>query len=422
MRIRTWLAGGLTALLAACSSPTPAPGPVSTPPAQGRAADVATLLTRLEAVHPAPYHSVPAAAIRAAADDLASRAGTLRDDQFLVEVMRLVAKLGTGGRDGHTGVWPWLNERLLRRLPLRLWEFPDGVYVTGATSAYRDLVGSRITAVEGTPIDRVLAAVEPLVPRDNPTTVLAFRPAYLVCAQVLTGLGLAPNTERITLTVAAPGAAPRAAPIDTVPALNSASLIGGWEWTLPGRPGSLSLGHLDDEYHVEYVAARRAIYFQYNAVHPAGTTLADALHTAMRDHRVDRVVVDVRFNHGGDNTTYGAFVRALAAADIDRPGRVYLLVGRLTFSAAANFAAELVDAAEHVRVIGEPSGGSPNQYGDQAEIRLPYSGIGLTSANTWVEVVPDQGLAVVPDLPVPLSAADYFAGRDPALHKALTGW
>lgn len=149
--------------------------------------------------------------------------------------------------------------------------------------------GSRITAIEGTPIERMLAAVEPLVPRDNPTTVLAFRPAFLVCAQVLTGLGLAPNADRIT------------------------------------------------------------------------------------------------------------------------------------FSAAANFAAELVAAAEHVWVVGEPSGGSPNQYGDQSEIRLPYSGIGLASATTWVEVVPDQDLAVVPDTAVPLPAADYFAGRDPALHRALAG-
>jgi hypothetical protein len=86
------------------------------------------------------------------------------------------------------------------------------------------------------------------------------------------------------------------------------------------------------------------VYFRYNAVQPAGSTLADALRVAMRGKDVDRIVIDVRNNHGGDNTTYAAFVDYLASPEIDQPGRVDVPV---PFTAAAYFAGRdpVLDAA-----------------------------------------------------------------------------
>jgi hypothetical protein len=52
----------------------------------------------------------------------------------------------------------------------------------------------------------------------------------------------------------------------------------------------------------------------------------------------------VRNNHGGDNTTYAAFVDYLASPEIDQPGRVDVPV---PFTAAAYFAGRdpVLDAA-----------------------------------------------------------------------------
>lgn len=97
-----------------------------------------------------------------------------------------------------------------------------------------------------------------------------------------------------------------------------------------------------------------------------------------------------------------------------------MLAGRLTFSAAGNFAAELADRAEHEVFVGEPTGGAPNQFGDHVAIELPHAGITVTSAKVWVEVSADDRPATGPDLPVPFTAAAYFAGRDPVLDAALT--
>ena len=61
----------------------------------------------------------------------------------------------------------------------------------------------------------------------------------------------------------------------------------------------------------------------------------------MDEGGVDRVVVDLRNNGGGDNRRYGPLLEALRDPRIDRPGRLFVLIGRLTFSAAGNFATDV---------------------------------------------------------------------------------
>lgn len=71
-------------------------------------------------------------------------------------------------------------------------------------------------------------------------------------------------------------------------------------------------------------------------------------------------LVDVRLNGGGDNTTYHPLVSALRGRAVNRPGRLVLLTGRVTSSAASNFVAEL-QSLTRVRIVGETAGGSPHR-------------------------------------------------------------
>ena len=92
----------------------------------------------------------------------------------------------------------------------------------------------------------------------------------------------------------------------------------------------------------------------------------------------------------------------------------------MTFSAAGNFVAE-VERTTKARLVGEPTGGAPNQWGDGSLITLPATGWEVQVANQYVEVTTrsDTRTAVEPDIRVPVRAADFFAGRDPVLDAAL---
>jgi C-terminal processing protease CtpA/Prc len=130
--------------------------------------------------------------------------------------------------------------------------------------------------------------------------------------------------------------------------------------------------------------------------------------------------VDARLNGGGDNTSYGPLLAALRARSVNRPGRLVLLTGRVTFSAGGNFAAE-VDAFTRARIVGEPAGGSPHNYGDSTLVELPTLGWTVYVPPEYVEVLGrvDEPVALEPDVAVQIGAADHFAGRDPVLAKAI---
>lgn len=131
-----------------------------------------------------------------------------------------------------------------------------------------------------------------------------------------------------------------------------------------------------------------------------------------------RVVVDVRLNHGGDNTTYAPLLDVLSRPAVQR--KLVLLTGRSTFSAAGNFVAD-VDRGTTAKLVGEPAGGAPSQWGDAAAIPLERVGLTLHVATSYWEFGPpgDTRAETPVDVPVELTAADFFAGRDPVLARAL---
>ena len=128
------------------------------------------------------------------------------------------------------------------------------------------------------------------------------------------------------------------------------------------------------------------------------------------------VVVDVRLNHGGDNTTCGALLGAMD--ELSRRKTVVLLVGRSTFSAAGNFAAD-VDALPRVRLVGEATGGAPSQWGDSQIVEIPSAGLIARIATSYQRFGKPSALTTRPDAAVQLTVEDFLAGRDPVLDRAL---
>ena len=126
------------------------------------------------------------------------------------------------------------------------------------------------------------------------------------------------------------------------------------------------------------------LYVGYNSALASTFEFASVLERFSGEVRaVRRVIVDVRLNGGGNNQSYRPLYSVLASPRINRPGRLYLLVGRATFSAAGNFAAE-IDRYTRAVLVGEPTGGGVNQYGDATTITLPATGWEVHVATSYV--------------------------------------
>ena len=109
--------------------------------------------------------------------------------------------------------------------------------------------------------------------------------------------------------------------------------------------------------------------------------------------------------------------------EIDKPGRLFVLTDRVTFSAAANFTTEIEQSTRAI-FVGEAPGGGLNFWDDVTWEHLDDYVVPMRvaiSTRYWEKsTADDPRLAIEPDLAVPTLAADYFAGRDSVLDAALT--
>jgi hypothetical protein len=394
----------------------PTASPAAPSRREAQAEDARYLVAQMKQLHPDLYHGVARALFERAARSFVDAAPTLTPEQFLVEVMRIVALPSLRGRDGHSGVFP-MHEGATHAFPIRLYDFTDGLFVVDALPPYRQLVGAEIVAVEDTPLGLVRKRLEPLVSRDNASTVRARFPTTFVTSEVLEGIGVATG-PRPKMTLRYPSGRTVTRRLEPIPMHDYLTWIGArFLWSLPSDPKVLYLSRMEREQWVRYLPRERIVYAQYNVVEYPGTIM-DGIEEAL-GRGARKVVLDLRHNGGGDNTTYSSLVDLLSRRRIEREVRLYVIAGRTTFSAAGNLVGEIAQET-NAMMVGEPSGGSPNQYGDQQLIKLPHSGINAYVPVYFVEAVPgDNRAAIQPDIPATLSSSAYFGRRDPALEAIV---
>ena len=185
-------------------------------------------------------------------------------------MMRIAALVG----DGHTRVDPRKDAKFgMPSLPLKLYLFDDGLYVRAAAPAHAALVGARVEAIGGVPVDEAMRRAAQLASRDNAMGPALFIPLYLGMPQLLHALQLSavPDAAVLTLrkdgrgwseTVASGAVAPLWPPDTDI------SLVTPPGWvdarTTPQPP--LWLQEPLSYHRLVELPARRAVYAQLNMV------------------------------------------------------------------------------------------------------------------------------------------------------------
>jgi hypothetical protein len=179
------------------------------------------------------------------------------------------------------------------------------------------------------------------------------------------------------------------------------------------------------EFHwFEKVPDADALYVQLNNVvdDPDETLSAFGirLRKYLSENPTRNIVLDLRHNNGGNTSLYVELLRTLIAHTSKEGNRLYVIIGRMVYSAAGNLISDLERLASPV-FVGEPSGGFGNQDGDESFVILPYSGIrGFLTSVWWQLGHPwDKRTSIVPDIPVQLTADAFFSGRDPVMDTVL---
>ena len=442
LRSRRWIA---LSILAPLLSPSMSPSqeaaaverriPVLT--AAQWTADLQVLAERLPEVHRDAFHTISRDEFQREIDDLERRIPAIEDHEVIVELARIAASIG----DGHTGLLLTDHERNgFRRYPIVLYDFTDGLHLVAAPRSLAHAVGGRVTRIGNTDTEEALRRVAPLVPRDNEMGVRRLGPLYLRIPEVLEALGLIDDMERGTFTIEKDG---RQMVVELEPVAagrmpDRTALVLPADGSRLGEadlasmrdsqaPVPLYLRHPETPYWFEWIPENRMLYVQSNGISNDGEIpMAEFfahVFAAADSLPLERLVIDVRNNGGGNNMLNAPVVLGIVRRpEIDREDRLFVVIGRTTFSAASHLVTYL-ERFTHATFVGEPTGGSPNHFGDARRIELPNSGLRVAASTIyWQNSLPvpfEERVWTPPEIAAQLTSADWAQGIDPALEAIV---
>ncbi|HET6164923.1 MAG TPA: hypothetical protein VFG37_14735 [Planctomycetota bacterium] len=405
------------AFVAAAQEALPVP---ATPPAELRVQrwreDLAFLAKELPARHKNLFFQLPREEFEAAVEELDEAVARRSDDELVVEFMRIVASAG----DGHTSVQPGRGPVAWTRLPIRLKKFSDGLRVVAIARGREAALGAEVSAVGGVPVDEAWRRVASIVAHENESALAAFAPGDFEVPFLLHGLGLAPDGAHASFRVRDDAGKESELDLDTTPSPNTAL---GLVTAQTKEKTPLWQSHPDATYWFEWVESSKLLYLQYNACRNDAAKpfaeLCSELFAAADAHEVERFVVDVRRNGGGDSTVIAPLFQGLGARrKLRAKGRLFVAIGPATFSSAMMNALQM-RAGYGALLVGEPTGGKPNAYGEVKSFELPHSKLLVQYSTQYFEQVPGDPASVEPDVVAPLSWAHWSEGRDPVLEAVL---
>ena len=395
-------------------------------------ADLRFLAEQLPKRHKDLFHEMSREQFAAAVKDLDRRIPTLTREQVIVEFARIVALI----RDGHTRIreFPFGSKIGFHSYPIYLYQYKDGLFVQAADPQFREAVGGRVVKIGNSTVEQAWDAVRPLVCRDgdNEMSVNAIAPVLLVSPEVLHALGMVDDPDHAPFVIERDG---RQQTVILKPASDSFAPNHGPTWRKPANwidardsakaPTPLWLKDPQNFFWFEYLTDSRTAYVQYNVVadkdNETVSDFAARLFEFVAAHAVDRLVLDVRLNGGGNNyLNRSLLLGIIRSTKIDRRGKLFVIIGRQTFSAAQDFVDEL-ERYTNAIFVGEPTGESVNQFGDPTPIVLPNSGITVSASTLWWQFADprDQRKWTGPQIAAELTSQDYRNNFDPAMDAIL---
>ncbi len=381
--------------------------------------DLNFLVAEIKRLHVNIYQSVNKEIFDQMVVTISEKIPVLSDKEIVFEFMKLVASLG----NGHNFIVPtYADKGSFNQLPVQFYKFSDGLFIVGGDQQYQQLVGSKVIAIGKTKVNEALSKTQVVNARDNEMQQLWLGPYYLSLPSVLKGLNIVNDAESISLTIEDTMGKKRV----IKPELKELKFNGFPK--LPGLANSDAIHNLrvKEQYWFQHLPRNGSLYVQYNYVHNKPSYSFEDFNLEIREKisllNVNNFILDLRHNAGGDGSTYPPILKTLVQFEAARPdGKIFILIGRNTFSAAHNLLLD-INRLTNAILVGEPSGSRPNALSEAGWFKLPYSGTwGIISSQFHqASKAEDHRIWVAPDVPVSLSSKQYFSGKDPSLEAIFS--
>ncbi len=375
------------------------------------------------------FKKTTAAAFDKSVEKLHHEIPNLQEHEIVIGLARLVSSF----KYGHTVLGFRYQPYAFHQLPINLYQFNDGVFIQGAHKDYEKTLGARVVAVGGVSIEEALKAIYPVVPAENDQFFKAYAGLYLSSPEVLHAQGIIKKySDTVQFTLEKNGktftqsfkSLPKGERVPTSYGLILQDSI----WLDSRDQGTTPhyLKNLDKIYYYEYLPEQKTVYVRHSQIQDDPSedipTFYNRVFNFIETNDVERLVIDVRLNGGGNNYKNKPIITGiLKSKKIDKVGKLFVIIGRRTFSACQNLVNEMSNYTNAI-FIGEPTSENINFYGDNNRVELPNSKIPAYLSFAWWQDKPqwEGGDWLAPHVAVEMGSEDYMLNRDPVLEEALS--
>jgi hypothetical protein len=324
-------------------------------------------------------------------DLLKSKANTLDDESIILELQKILASM----RVAHT-----LTPIQFRKLPLLLELFDDGLFVVGIETTKEEYLENEIVSINGIQVENIYEKLRPFVSYENEYWFKKQIPAFLIQPEVLQYLNIINSGEEIKFELSNGG---------FVVFANEAS---NSEMVYSSIYNELTFLKNSNKYYWFEILQEDILYIQYNKCKIDSDlsfqTFVNQVSNALDENTINSIVVDLRLNTGGNSEIINPLINMLKKHD-DK--KIYGAMSRRTYSSGRFAVRDLIQNFD-VKLIGEPTGGAPQSYGNPNTFDLPYSKTRIYYCTKYFNLMQSDLNYFEPDIWLEYNASDLFQGED----------
>ena len=373
--------------------------------------DIEYLRSELPKKHKNPFSIITKEEFDKKLTNLYNDIDKLSNSQVFIELGKIITSIG----DGHTMINYWDG----KSYPLEFYMFNDEIYIINADKSLQDMTYSKIVSIDNISYKEIINELTQQISHENESWLKQALPKRILPAY-LYGLGIAKNDKYSTFIVEKNGELKEfEVPISPY----------GQEPLSNERTNDKLVGKYDRYYDYVYIEDKNTLYFEYNVCAEKEQKFKDFNSKMFKDiesKNIEKIVIDLRANSGGNSEILNPFTEKLKTYIKEKENvKVYVLVGRVTFSSGMFAIFRIKEAVPGAICIGEPSGGAIDCYGDVKVFNLPNSELPIQYSIKYFEFSKTfrykitEMNAFIPDILLSPSIDDYINERDVILEYVL---
>jgi len=336
-------------------------------------------------------------------NQISSSLSSLNEETFMNRLFQLMVAIG----DEHTRVEP--PNMMKYYLPIRFSQFEEGIFVTEIDSLHSDLLLSRIVAINKQPLKEIIVQFEKIIPSHNRSYFNFLMLFYLSNSYILKGMGLSDTTETISYALKDESGDIREINISPNQPHN----------LIKARESAIStINSGKSNYLFQFSKPENNLYINYlnckdDKQYPFAK-FTDDLFLIIENNKPRKIIVDLRFNGGGNSKVIQPFLDRIKESYLNEKGSFYVLIGKNTFSSALLNAIDLKRNFNTI-LVGEPTAGSINHYGETLIFKLPNTQATVIYSTKYFETWKGHDGPLYPDIEIKYSVETFKENKDEAL-------